>query len=506
MQEAVLRRDGHPGTQATAGVATHLVAGNADGLLIYGGLTVPCMLFFAYLGDLPLGLAFTVVAVALTPWFRAAPSSELHATMACAIAALALTVLGGEGRLVAANFDWRIRDAVLHDLVAQPWPFVYRFAGHDWLLRAPLGMYLLPALAGKVFGQYGAALMLWAQNGIAIFIALRILSAARSRSDALVVLIVVVIFSGWDVPATLATHIGFGQLQDPGWWAGRFQYSSTITLAYWAPNHAIPGWFMAALLLLWDRRRIGVVVLAMGAALAMFWSPFALIGASPFVAKATYEALQRREISRRDLFAIAALAAVLLPVALYVVADGASVRHGFQPMSSDFWTTYLMFIGYEVLPFVLINRIVGHHGGFARSTYYAAIGVLLLLPFYLVGQGNDLVMRASIPALMIVAVTTGHSVAFALRTRHRLQLALAGSTLALGALTGLTQTVNILRVPNLGISRCDIVQAWPQHPGAKTSKAHYFAQVERLSPLLRAPAPSVHSTGATTRQCSNWRL
>jgi len=506
MQSAVVRSGSGAGDSPEPGVLARLSAGNADALLIYGGLAVPCMLFFAYVGNLPLGLAFTLVAVAVTPCFRSATSDSAHATLACAIAAIVLTTLGGEGRLVAANFDWRIRDAVLHDLVAQPWPFVYRFEGRDWLLRAPLGMYLLPALAGKLVGQYGAMLMLWLQNGVALFIVLRILTAAHSRRASLVVVTVFVAFSGWDVPGAMLTHRGGAIPADVGWWAGLFQYSSTVTLAYWAPNHAIGGWLVAALLLLWEQRRIGIGGLAIGVALAMSWSPFALIGALPFLCQAGLSALRARRVTRREVACAAAVAATLLPLVAYLGADSLVLPHGFRTLTTTFVTIYIVFVGFELLPFVVLNHYVRTEGGFTRGTYRLAVVMLFLLPFYRLGPANEFVMRASVPALAIVAITTGHALARLIAGGRVVPMTLGVGAVAFGALTGLAQTASVLRAANLGISRCDVVQAWDQQAGSWAPKAQYFARLEQVPTLLRAPAPSVHSTGATTRLCSDWRL
>ena len=74
-----------------------------------------------------------------------------------------MLLLGGEGRLLSAPTDWYVRDAVLADLGRNPWPFLYEASGGPTLLRAPLGMYLLPALAGGG-GQRALDLALLAAN------------------------------------------------------------------------------------------------------------------------------------------------------------------------------------------------------------------------------------------------------------------------------------------------------------------------------------------------------
>ena len=66
-----------------------------------------------------------------------------------------LCLLGGQGHLLYAAEDWLIRDAVVADLSASALP-AYAWNGATWVLRAPLGMYLLPGALGRLAGL-GAA-------------------------------------------------------------------------------------------------------------------------------------------------------------------------------------------------------------------------------------------------------------------------------------------------------------------------------------------------------------
>ena len=87
---------------------------------------------------------------------------------ACLGLALVLCLLGGQTHAFFANDDWLIRDAVLADLVARPWPVEYERGGEMLFQRAPLGMYLVPALAGKIAGLGVAHLALLVQNTLVI--------------------------------------------------------------------------------------------------------------------------------------------------------------------------------------------------------------------------------------------------------------------------------------------------------------------------------------------------
>jgi hypothetical protein len=86
-------------------------------------------------------------------------SPSLKTLSACFGIALAGCLLGGQGRLFYATDDWIIRNAVLMDLVSTAWPPTYDWNGESAILRAPLGIYIVPALVGKAFGMASRTLL-----------------------------------------------------------------------------------------------------------------------------------------------------------------------------------------------------------------------------------------------------------------------------------------------------------------------------------------------------------
>ncbi len=422
-----------------------------------------------------IGLCFAAAAVLAIGSFGSRKNfKELRAvkhpivvSIACALAAIVLTTIGGEGRLFSATHDWLVRDAVLHDMVQQNWPFAYRSDGTDWMLRAPVGMYLLPAILGKLAGLRIANLALWLQNTAAIFTVLRILSSSNSVARSITVLVVFCIFSGWDVVGALITRNGLVPPIDIEWWAFDFQYSSTMTLAFWAPNHALAGWLVAALLLLWESRRITIGQLAIGAGLSVCWSPFALIGGLPFLAKAGLEALRERRISWTNVWPSLPVALAMVPLVIFLTSDSGDVPHGFQPLTPSFGVLYGLFITLELLPFLAINLLANaDRGGFSRSTYLVAVVSLLLIPFYSMGSANDFAMRASIPALAVVATTTGQAAFLIFKERKAWKIILVCIVLMFGLMTGIVEMLRIFMAPNNGVS------TWRSDsgPGIKTPR------------------------------------
>jgi hypothetical protein len=495
---------------------------DCDGWLILSLLGFPALVFYFFMGQLwaaaGLGFALCIAVPAFklnTSPTKSFTAPRLARAVACLACALALTTLGGEGRLLPATHDWLIRDAVLHDVTAQPWPFAYQILGQNFVLRAPLGMFLVPALIGKLFGVYASFLALWWQNALGLFLVLWVFTENQRLLRGLAVLIVFCVFSGWDVPGALVTsslkaafnHGAMSLPPDVGWWAGFFQYSSTITLVYWVPNHALAGWFVVVLLLLWERGKVDISALLIGAGLSFVWSPFALVGTLPFLAKAVLEAFRKDLIGLRPLGLVVLCGLALLPLYVYLTSDTASLPHGFQPWSVSFWFLYALFICAEIVPFALLNLRFGRTGeGFSRSTYMLALVLLVMLPFYRMGAGNDLVMRASIPALAVLAINTGHTVFDCFISQRPLRIAAATVVVGLGFLTGLDQTWHVLTARNAGISACDLVNAWDQDPASVSSKAYYLASLSKVPPPIRPVLSSIDQPDIAKINCATAQI
>jgi hypothetical protein len=266
-------------------------------------------------------------------------------------------------------------------------------------------MYMLPAAVGKIYGVYAAHLALLAQNAILFSLILYFIVPVHIKlSQAAMIIVSFVLFSGLDVVPTIANYVATGirpsDHLEP--WAGLFQYSSHITQLFWVPHHAIAGWAFACLYLLWQRGYVSASILACVISYLAYWSPFALIGAAPFVLYAAISDLIDGKISRVD---IAFLSLTALPVSLlciYLVQGDGTVVHGFLVNTPNFWNIYFSFICIEFIPYAVL--IVAMRPMTIREpTFLLIIISLLLIPFYKIGESNDFAMRASIPALALLA-------------------------------------------------------------------------------------------------------
>ncbi len=302
----------------------------------------PNLLFAASLGFIPGAI---VAAGALTSAFVVvrAPSRDRGAALLAtpidaaafgvgSVVAVALCLVSGEGHFFFAAADWLTRDAVLADIVRDGLPVIYRDQARDYFLRAPLGMYMAPAAVGWGFGLKAAHVALLVQNSFLLACCLY-LATCLTRAAKLPFIACFVAFSGMDiVPCVFmaleeSTRTGGFVLQPQIMlWNSFFSYWGHIPQIFWVPNHALPAWWFALLVLLHERGEIDIATLAASFAALLFWSPLAMMGAAPFLVMCAVRGGWRDWLAPRSL--LAALGALgLVPVALYLVFDSGAVPH-----------------------------------------------------------------------------------------------------------------------------------------------------------------------------------
>lgn len=338
---------------------------------------------------------------------------DARALSLCLALAAALCVIGGEGHFFYAQTDWLWRDAVLNDLVKNGFSVLYRLDDRTYLLRAPLGMYLTPALVGRFLGLHAAHLALIAQNALALGAVLYLVAQiANVRRTPLVLLILV--FSGADVLPNLVAALEetirtgtFPALGVSEWWTNYWlkspiQFSSHLTQIAWVPNHMLPGWWFATLSLLYVRREVDLAALGVTFAALLMWSPLAMMGALPILALFAL-GLKLRDLVAPRLLIGAAGAAMLLPIVIYLTADAGAVPRTFLLATPGFALVYIAFLIVEIPQAGVIACAWDKVAPADRRLLILSIAVLVLIPLYGVGEANDTVMRASIAPLFILA-------------------------------------------------------------------------------------------------------
>jgi hypothetical protein len=467
-------------------------------LAVLAYLALPLLLFAGghYVGWLAATmLALGGAALGFAPGRRGGWPLPRRATLACLAGGVAWGVLStGTHHLLYAAVDWQIRDAALHDLAQGGWPVAYAIGDFTWLLRAPLGYYLPAAMVGPRLAL--PALFFWTAGGLALVLLLLAAlarDAGLGRGGAAWLAVVFVTFGGLDLlpnlwldgtqGAGIASYVGRGG----EWWAREFQYSGHVTLVLWAPNHALPGWLPALLLARHARRSEFAGAAGPGLVAAACWGPVSAVGAAVLTLAAI--AMQGRAgvlAALRGVPNWLALAQAV-PLALFLAAGSAAIPHGWLVVRDGIAAlpVWALFLAVEVaavaLPVLWLLR---------WRLLPVALALLVLLPLYVFGPGNEMTMRGGIAALALLAVAAAVAAWRGLAATWRRVLLAA---LVLGA-AGQAMEASILLNPAWPVSRgCTLPEAAAQSVFTDTDWSHYVVPWPEplLERMLATPEPRV---------------
>jgi hypothetical protein len=413
----------------------------------------------------------------------------------CLLIAFCVLLLGGEGHVFYANDDWQVRDAVLADMIRWPWPFAYAGLGAPQMLRAPLGMYLLPALLGKALGMKAASYALLVRNtlllGVLLALGSLLFATPRARRIALAV---VVAFSGMDTIALLLVRPDLllpldGHIEA---WAPQLQYSSAITLAFWVPQHAVSGWIGGLFFLLWRRGLVPLGALLSVVPLCLLWSPLGAIGTLPFALLAGVQAIASRRVRWPDILLPAASVLLAVPSLAYLGADAGKVGFGIVPIPP---IRYILFEAVEVVPVLALAAALGGAQAYGKATLLTVALCLALLPFVMLGKNDDFVMRASIPSLLILSVIAAKQIAETARSALRTRLIIV---LSIGALTPAREVYRAILYRATPFPACDLAASGTAG-FSRFGRNTYFAATAAMPAFLRAPIAA--TAPPTTAPC-----
>jgi hypothetical protein len=347
-----------------------------------------------------------------------------HALMIGGICLIWLTI-AGIGGFVPQDYDWNKHNTVLNSLILKPWPTIYRVYKVDIPLIYYIGYYLPAALIGKIGGWFWANVALFVWSFVGLFIAL-LWFCILVRRVTYAVLAVFIVFSGLDVIGKgFSVYTQMWRLNPSSWqhidpWTGFIQYSSNATLLNWVPHQALAGWIITGMLLycLVRLRRREIILLPFG--LSAFWSPFVTIGLIPYLVldflidKEPWGQRIRRLFSIPNLVGIVALAITGFYFASKVIQASPIITQDlFSGLSIDGIAgtkldAVIFVLFFCLLEFGLYVMILYRSGVVDderwRWMFDITVLTLCILPWFKFGVYNDLVMRASIPALFVLAV------------------------------------------------------------------------------------------------------
>jgi hypothetical protein len=178
------------------------------------------------------------------------------------------------------------------------------------------------------------------------------------------------------------------------------EYSSIVTALAWVPHQAIATFLVASFLIGQTQRRFPVFLLCFG--LLSLWSPYGMIGLLPLV---LVEAWRHREqlLARESLLAGIGGAVFAILVVFYLSVELPSKGACLQcfPERLTRLHQFAPFLFFELLPFGLML------GRRLWSNVACRTSLITLTPLPLLyGESGDLVMRASLGPLFVLALAS----------------------------------------------------------------------------------------------------
>lgn len=341
-------------------------------------------------------------------------------------------LISGIGGWGFQNVDWEKHNMILRDLVEQPWPVMYQYDGIQLPLVYYFAYYLPAALIGKAFGWIAAnyALLIESWLGLSLVTLWGVTLIKHSWWKAA---LFIIFFAGMDVlgfalmaPAVQAFAGETLSIYDFEWWSIGWNYFSFSRVLFWTPNQGLVGWLAAALILneLFKQER-KYTLWYLG--LTTFWSPFITVGLIPF-ALADWASEPRTLPIWIRKYGLPNLCGVLLGGLIGFMylskfhplppeISGKIVSFFFFSLarnSSEVVLGVILLILFWLLEFglygILTWRLLDKNDRQSRTILATVLIVLAVLPFYQYGYYNDLVQKASIPALFALAIIIGRVV------------------------------------------------------------------------------------------------
>jgi hypothetical protein len=340
-------------------------------------------------------------------------------------AALLFSWLAGQGGFFPQKSDHLWRNALLRDLIMEPWPVAYEVLPGSRLVYY-YNFWLIPAAAAKLFLPFGERaaveaghvfLFLWTSSWLFTFLLFCCCKLkVKSLLKSFLFVIIFFFFSGMDCigfwlknKTILAYHLE--------WWT-YFQYSSVFTQLAWVFNQAVPAWLCVILIYDDEKTWHHIAILS----LCCLYAPFPAVGLAGIVACLYLFKLiagwRNREVPiffKKICSAgnIEIMFSIIPVMALFYLSNGTasavtgSAPKGNMPMflfllrNTYLLKNYFLFI---VLEFLIIILLLWKKHRCDIIFYAASLELFVLPMFYIVS--SDFCMRVSIPALCFLAIFT----------------------------------------------------------------------------------------------------
>ena len=364
--------------------------------------------------------------------------------------------------------DWDVmRNDMLSTLTKYSWPVTSTFADSSslWTMRHYLAFYLPGPLIGKATGENLSVTLfatgIWMALGVWIAFLLLLDLFSRFGNHKYIILFLFAGFSGLDaigsrIQGTLSLRpsslINGGHIE---WWAERFQFSSNTTLLHWVPQHAIPSWIGALLVIHIVRSRKNLSLIPIISVAMVLWSPFSALGVTLLALLLLIDAglfVEFINSIRAFRFRTFAILLTAIPLVLFLQSGTSEIPQSFLFSNGDFSHNVALLAKFIPLEFGLIAILTGLIIR-QRAKELAIISVALsMVLMVVIGLYNDFAMRVSPALLVVIMVNAGEALITPSRSRriHAQRIVLA-CILVFGMITPLFEMISRYQTPYTGL-------------------------------------------------------
>lgn len=350
-------------------------------------------------------------------------------------------IFAGQGGYIHQSNDHAIRNAIFRDLIKKPWPVVYE---GDMLLSYYIAHWMPPALlaklvyaaTGSVAAGYAAGnvfLLIWSSIGVYLALLLVvILTGSKKNPHIFAAVLLFIFFSGLDIIGTLITGNNNGIHYER--WATFAQFSSPTTCLFWVYNQTIVIWLVTFCII----NERSVKNFAFLGLLALPFGPLPFIGIVMMcIIKAAVISLRMIKKGKtaeafKNIFSLQNIlsCAAILPVYYLYYFSNAIISndavYGGKQFDVSFRINdllvktaeegnikkivlmvlfYLIFFVLEAGVYIAVILVYNKIKRVKNDpVFIGTMAVLLFIPLFKLGSGNDFSMRVSIPPILYIAV------------------------------------------------------------------------------------------------------
>ena len=325
-------------------------------------------------------------------------------------------VFSGLGGFAQQTDDWQKHNVLLKTFINHSWPINISYKGKSGVISYYIGDYLLPGLVGKIsnFNVAQVCLLLWMFIGLVLLSILiyRWINTNHGWSF-LIISFSLILFSTFIYPLS-----GIYKVWNPtdlspvlgpvGEWFSnsvQIQYTSNISLL----RYVFPQFVAIAIgTISFINNRYEYEKWGIWLAPLSLYSTFAFVGlALLMVLSFIYDSITSRKfISKiQKLFSFNNICALIIALilAIYIAGNILQPKPEFAKMSFSFinYSNHkLAFLTFQISWIIWVLLLLKYER--KNSIIYISSILLFILPFCRFGFANDLVMRVSIPALLIL--------------------------------------------------------------------------------------------------------